>query len=95
MDLAIQKLLQQQLRLIEMFTERLGAPEQTPSQTKLIMSGEALENSITEFHNDTDVNSTFSTWFTCFEDIFNVNFREQTDNWKVRFCYKKMGPLRT
>ena len=46
---------------MELFTEWFGAPLQTPSQTKLIMSGEALENSITEFHYDTDVNSTFST----------------------------------
>ena len=61
---------------MELFTERLGAAQQTPSQTKLIMSLEALENSITEFHYDTDVNSTFSTWFARFEDIFNVDFRE-------------------
>ena len=74
MDPAMQQLLQQQLKLMDLFTERLGAPQQTPSQTKLIMSGEALENSITEFHFDTEVNSTFWTWFTRFENIFNVDF---------------------
>ena len=74
MDPAIPKLLQQQLKLTE---ERLGAPKKTPSQTKLIMLGEALENSITEFHYDTDVNSTFSTWFARFQDIFKGIFENK------------------
>ena len=56
------------------------------------MLGEAFENSITEFHYDTDVNSTFSTGFARFEDIFNVDFWEQTDDWKVRLLLRKMGP---
>ena len=56
------------------------------------MSREALENSITEFHYDTDVNSTFSTWFARFEDIFNVDFWEQTYDWKVRLLLRNMDP---
>ena len=48
----MQQLFQQQLKLMELFTEWFGAPQLTPSQTKLIMSGEALENSITEYHYD-------------------------------------------
>ena len=91
MDPVIQRL-SQQLNLMELFTERLGASNQTPSQTKLIMSGEALENSITEFHSDTGMNSTFSTWFVHFEDIFNVDFREQTNDLKFRLLLRKMGP---
>ena len=55
---------------MELFTEQIGVPQQTPSQTKLIMLGEALKNSIREFHYDTDL--------VGFEDIFNVNFWEQT-----------------
>ena len=69
----------------------LFAAQQTPSQTKLIMSGEVPENSIKEFHLDTDVNSTFSTWFTRFEDIFNVDFREQTDDREVRILLRKIA----
>ena len=92
MDLVIQKILEQQLKLMELFAERLGAPQQTPSQTKLIMSGEALENFISEFVYVTDVNSIFSTWFTCFEEIFNVDFWKQTDDSKIRLLLQKMGP---
>ena len=77
---------------MELFTERLEAIQLAPSQTKLIMLGEPLENSLTEFHYDTYMNSTFPTWLTRFEDIFNVDFREQTDDWKVKFLLWKMGP---
>ena len=44
---------------MELFTEWLMALQQNPLQTKLIMSGEALKNSITKFYYDTDMNSTF------------------------------------
>ena len=50
----------------------------------MIMSGEALENSITKFPNNADVNSTFFTRLARLEDIINEDFQEQTG-----ICYKK------
>ena len=54
MDLAIQQLLQQQLRLMELFTERLSTPQLTSQETKLYAPGdvELVRCSITEFHYD-------------------------------------------
>ena len=74
MDPAIQQLFQQQLRLMELFTERLRAPQLTPSLTKLIMPEEALENSVTEFHYNTDVNSTFSTCFMAYQTLWVIYY---------------------
>ena len=50
------------------------------------------EKYLTEFHYNTDVNSTFLTWFVNFKDIFNVDFREQTDDWEVRLLLRKICP---
>ena len=81
------------MKLMELLTERLRAPQQTPSQTKLFISGKTPRKFYHRISSDTDVNSTFSTWFARFEDIFNVDFREQTDDWKVRLLLRKIGPL--
>ena len=82
MDSAVQKL-QQQLRLMKLFPERLSMPLQlcTPGDA------ESVGHSVTEFHYDIDVKSTFPKWFTCNEDLFN----EQLDNWKVRLLLRKVS----
>ena len=52
----IQQILQQQLWLKELSPERLGTLPQPNPSMKLI-SGQALENSITEFHYDKEANN--------------------------------------
>ena len=46
---------------MELFTERLSTPQQTSQETKLCTSGDAdlVRNSITEFHYNIDMKSTF------------------------------------
>ena len=88
----IQQILQLQFRLMEHFSERFGiSPQPNPSSTKLI-SGQALENSIKEFHYDKEANTTFAKWFARYEDLFKEDFGEQTDSWKVRLLLRKIGP---
>ena len=80
--------MQQKLRLMELFSERFSTP--SPSETKLT-SAESIARSITEFHYDPMAKSTFCTWFSRFEDLFRVEFKDQADNWKVRLLLRKLG----
>ena len=89
MECTIQQLMQQQLRLMELFSERFSTP--SPSETKLMTSAESIAWSITEFHYDPMAKSTFCTWFSHFEDLFRVEFKEQADDWKVRLLLRKLG----
>ena len=61
MDLALQQLLQQQLGSMELFTDRQSTPQQMSQETKFCRPEdvESVRRSITEFHNVTDVKSTF------------------------------------
>ena len=86
MECTIQQSIQQQLRLMELFSERFSTPSPSPSETKLTTSAESIARSITEFHYDPMAKSTFCTWFTRFDDLFWVEFKEQVDDWKVYFC---------
>ena len=73
-------------------SERRGTlPQPNPPSTKLI-SGQALENSITEFHCDKEANIPFAAWFARYEGLFKDEFGEQTDSWKVRLLLRKIGP---
>ena len=49
-----------------------------------LISEQALENSITEFHYDKEVNTTFARCSTCCEDLFKEDFGEHMDSCKVR-----------
>ena len=71
---------------MELFTERLSTPQQMSQETKLCTPGDAesVRHSITEFHLNTDVKSTFSKWFAHYEDLFTVDLKEPADDWKVR-----------
>ena len=40
---------------------------------------ESAGRSITEFH-DTDMKSTFPKWFARYEDLFNVDLKEQAND---------------
>ena len=77
---------------MELFTERLSTLRQTSQETKLCTAGDAesVGRSITEFHYDTDVKSTFPKWFARYEDLFTVNLKEQADDWKVRILLRKL-----
>ena len=79
MDSAIQQLLQQQLRLMELFTERLSTLQQTSQEMKLCTpDAESVRCSITEFHSDINVKSTFPNWFA-HEDLFTVDLKEHAN----------------
>ena len=90
MECTIQQLMQQQLRLMELFSERFSTPSPSPSETKLT-SAEPIARSIMEFHYDPMAKSTFCTWFSRFEGLFRVEFKEQADDWKVRLLLRKLG----
>ena len=61
-------------------------------EAKLCTPGDAesVKHSITEFHNDLDVKLTFPKWFTCYEDLFTVDLKEQAEVWKVRLLLRKL-----
>ena len=80
-----------QLSLMELFSERFSTSSLSLSETKLATSAESIARSITEFHYDSMAKSTFCTWFSCFEDLFRVEFKEQADDWKVRLLLCKLG----
>ena len=83
--------MQQQLRLLELFSERFSILSPSPSETKFTTSAESIAGSIMEFHYDPMAKSTFCTWFSRFEDLFRVGFKEQADDWKVRLLLRKLG----
>ena len=76
MECIIQQLMQQQLRLMELFSERFWTSSPSPSETKLTTSAESIARSISEFHYDPMAKSTFCTWFSRFEDLLRVGFKE-------------------
>ena len=76
---------------MELFLERFSTPSPSPLETKLTTSAESIARSITEFHYDPIAKSTFCTWFSHFEDLFRVEFKEQADNWKVGLLLRKLG----
>ena len=92
MDLAMQKLLQQQLGFMELFTERLCTPQQASQETKLcaLEDSESVRRSITEFLYDMDVKLTFPKWFSCYEDLFTVDLKEQVNDWKVGLLLRNL-----
>lgn len=92
MDSTIHQLLQQQLRLLELFSEKFSASTSAPSETKIFTSTEAVARSITKFHYDPANKQTFCTWFAQFEHLFRVEFEEEAGDWKVKLLLQKLGP---
>ena len=85
----IELLLEQQLKLIELFAKSKETPAQ--SVTKSTPSIDSISSSISEFHYDPESNVTFDTWYRRFEDVFNIDFANQDDSWKVRQLLRKLG----
>ena len=81
----IQQLSQQQLRLMELFTERLSKPQQTGIEIMY-----TWRRRIDETFYYTDVKSTFPEWFAHYENLFTVDLKEQANDWKVRLLLRKL-----
>lgn len=84
----LELLLEQQLKLMELLIQsKAVAPPSTSAQN----SNELLARSIIDFLFDVDNNVTFDTWYRRYEDMFNVDFAQQDDAWKVRLLLRKLG----
>ena len=81
------------MRLMELFAERQSTPQEMSQETKLCTPGDAelVGHSITEFHYNTNVISSFPNWFARYENLFVVYLKELTDDWKVRLLLRKLG----
>ena len=91
MDLKL--ILQQQMRLMEILSDRLSSSTLgQPGATSSVTSGEQAANSISEFMFDPLANITFDSWFKRYEDLFQVEFAIRDDAWKCRLLLRKLGP---
>ncbi|CAH8839295.1 unnamed protein product, partial [Trichobilharzia szidati] len=84
--LRLEKLMEQQLKLMEMLAG-LQISRSADSST----ANDSIGSSISEFVYDPDANVTFDTWFRRYEDLFRVDFADKDDAWKVRLLLRKLG----
>ncbi|KER24112.1 hypothetical protein T265_08154 [Opisthorchis viverrini] len=49
------------------------------------------DNSITEFNLDAESGRTFESWFKKYEDMFQTDFAQFDDAWKVQLLLRKLG----
>ena len=77
---------------MELFKERQSTPHQTSQETKLCTLGDAesIKYSSTEFQCNIDM-KVVPKWFTCYEDLFIVDFKEQANDQKVRLLLRKLS----
>ena len=75
---------------MKLFSEKFSTTISPPLETKRTISREMVACSITEFHYSLATKSTFCTQFSQFEDLFQVEFKEQVDDWKVRLLLRKL-----
>ena len=88
----LERLFEQQLKLMEMLAEAKLSSRAPASSPALPQSVDGITNSISEFTYDPDANITFDTWFRRYEDLFRVDFADKDDAWKVRLLLRKLGP---
>ena len=92
----LKKILQQQQvqfetaqsRLIKMMTECFSLHTEKSESNGI--SNDTIANSITEFTYDPDAGMFFESWFKRYEDIFNIELKNQDDAWRVRLLLRKL-----
>ncbi|MBM6549379.1 hypothetical protein, partial [Streptococcus dysgalactiae] len=89
----IRVLMQQQLKLMELFSQKLCTASERSNAKSSVITAESIASTITEFHFDSTANLTFEAWFKRFEDIFLVEFAAQDDACQVRMLLRKLGSV--
>lgn len=72
----LEKLFEQQLKLMEMITQaHISSP--VPITMTIPQSVDGITSGISEFLYDPDAIITFDTWFRLYEDRFKVDFADR------------------
>ncbi|KER28725.1 hypothetical protein T265_04513 [Opisthorchis viverrini] len=79
-----------QLRLVESLMRSISV-NATKTREPPSSSADAAASSITEFNFDAESGRTFESWFKKYEDMFQTDFAQFDDAWKVRLLLRKLG----
>ncbi|CAH8597340.1 unnamed protein product [Dicrocoelium dendriticum] len=86
-------MLQQQLKLMSVLTEKLSSSSLHAGPSANSQSVDQVVSGISEFLYDAKAGVTFESWYKRYEDLFTVDLACQDDAWKVRLLLRKLGTL--